>query len=77
MKRRSDPQRGITSFLPRFRLAFPLPCGEEKTKEGNGKETPANGKDFGKEQPQTVKFVAKRREIGWSLDRKFTLGRFA
>src|SRR5712692_1436032 len=42
-------------FLGSVSVTFPLPRVGEKHRETNGKSTQANGKDFGKEKPQTVK----------------------
>jgi len=50
----------LTPFLGSVSVTFPLPRVGEKYRETNGKGTQANGKDFGKEKPQTVKFAVRR-----------------
>jgi len=51
-----------SSLLPSFLvLRFLLRRPEKEHREGNGKDPPANGKDFGKQWPKTVKIVVKKR----------------
>src|SRR5262245_39268641 len=41
-------------------IAFPLPRAGKEHREGNGKETAADGKDYGKEWAKTVRISARR-----------------
>ena len=50
----------LTSFLGSVFVTFPLSRAREEYKEGNGKGTAANGKDFGKDLRETVIFVVRR-----------------